>query len=204
MPRNYRPISLLATLSKILEAVVACRISSFTEKYQLLPNNHFGARKQKSTTHALSYLQERIMDAWRGRKTLALVSFDVKRAYNNVATGPLSERLRSRRIPRNLVRWIADFCTERKANVVFQRLHVGSPEPTPIWITAGVTPSSHSIPVLQSGPSPGSYQEWRIDGIRRRLHCLDYRIVCRTQHWTNTNGIPPETLDVGKGKWCSL
>jgi len=86
--------------------------------HKLLPNNHFGARKQKSTVLAISYLQEAIYDAWRNRKTLSLVSFDVKGAYNNVATGPLLERLRQRRIPETMVRWIQDFCTERKASVV--------------------------------------------------------------------------------------
>jgi hypothetical protein len=46
------------------------------------------------------------------------VSFDVKGAYNNVATGPLLERLRQRRIPETMVKWIQDFCTDRKASVV--------------------------------------------------------------------------------------
>jgi hypothetical protein len=46
------------------------------------------------------------------------VSFDVKGAYNNVATGPLLERLRQRRIPETMVKWIQDFCTNTKASVV--------------------------------------------------------------------------------------
>jgi hypothetical protein len=79
-PGAYRPISLLSTLGKALEAVVAERISYLVETYHLLPNNHFGARKRRSTTQALSLLQERIWDAWRERKVLSLVSFDVKGA----------------------------------------------------------------------------------------------------------------------------
>lgn len=120
IPKNYRPISLLATLGKILEAVIATRLAYFTEIHKLLPTNHFGARKQKSTMHAISYLQESILDAWRNKKTL--VSFDVKGAYNNVATGPLLERLRQRRIPESIIRWIQDFCTDRKASVLVNGL----------------------------------------------------------------------------------
>ena len=56
LPKNYRPISLLATLGKIMEAVMAARIAYLTEVHKLLPNNHFGARKQKSTVLAISYL----------------------------------------------------------------------------------------------------------------------------------------------------
>ncbi|KAI4793235.1 hypothetical protein E4T45_12596 [Aureobasidium sp. EXF-8846] len=118
LPKNYRPISLLATLGKVMEAVMATRIAYLTEVHKLLPNNHFGARKQKSTVLAISYLQEAIYDAWRGKKTLSSVSFDFKGAYNNVATGPLLERLRQRRIPETMVKWIQDFCTDRKASAV--------------------------------------------------------------------------------------
>jgi hypothetical protein len=38
----WRPISLLATLGKILESVVAERISYAVETFSLLPANHFG------------------------------------------------------------------------------------------------------------------------------------------------------------------
>ena len=113
--KNYRPISLLCTLGKVMEAVIAERISFLVETKSLLPNNHFGARKQRSSVQALSYLQERIFDAWRGRKTLSLVSFDVKGAYNNVAKAPELDRLRKRQVPEEMVRWIDDFCTNRQA-----------------------------------------------------------------------------------------
>lgn len=94
---NYSPISLLPTLGKALESLVAERIAYLVEEYGLLPKTYFRARKQRSTTHALSYLCEDVFKAWRG-KTLSLVSFDVKGAYNNVATGPEIRRLRQRQI----------------------------------------------------------------------------------------------------------
>jgi hypothetical protein len=39
--KAWRPISLLATLGKVLESVVAERISHAVETYGLLPTNHF-------------------------------------------------------------------------------------------------------------------------------------------------------------------
>lgn len=41
-PNAYRPISLLTTLVKALEAVVATRILYLAEEYGLLPENHLG------------------------------------------------------------------------------------------------------------------------------------------------------------------
>src|SRR5205814_1704460 len=115
---NYRPISLLPTLGKALESLVAERVAYLVEEHNLLPKTHFGARKQRSTMHALSYLCEDVFKAWRGRKTLSLVSFDVKGAYNNVATEPEIRRLRQRQIPETIVRWMQDFCTDRQACIL--------------------------------------------------------------------------------------
>jgi hypothetical protein len=55
--KSWRPISLLPTLGKILESVAAERISYAVESYGLLPENHFGARKLRSTEQALLVLQ---------------------------------------------------------------------------------------------------------------------------------------------------
>jgi len=82
--KNYRAISLLQIISKVLESVVAEKVSYMAEYHGLLPRTHFGARKQRSSVDPLTYLQEKIYDAWRDRKTLSLVWFDVKGAYNNV------------------------------------------------------------------------------------------------------------------------
>lgn len=115
--KAYRPISLLSTLGKALEAVVAERVSYLAEKHGLLPQNHFGARKRRSPIQALSTLQEHIYGAWRRRQVLSLVSFDVQGAYNGVCHNVLLQRLRSRQIPDTLVRWIGAFCSDRQASI---------------------------------------------------------------------------------------
>jgi hypothetical protein len=115
--KAWRPISLLSTLGKILEAVVADRISYAAEAFGLLPANHFGARKRRSTEQALLLLQEHIYRAWRNRKVLSLISFDIKGAYNGVFNQRLLQRLEARGIPTWLVRWIGAFCSDRTATI---------------------------------------------------------------------------------------
>ena len=115
--KAWRPISLLATLGKVLESVVAERISHAVETYGLLPTNHFGARKQRSAEQALVLLQEQIYTAWRGRKIVSLISFDVKGAYNGVCKERLLQRMRARGTPEGLLRWIEAFCSERTATI---------------------------------------------------------------------------------------
>lgn len=60
LPKAFRPISLLPTISKGLEAAVAARLSFITETYNLLPSNHFGAKPRRSAEQALNVLVEKI------------------------------------------------------------------------------------------------------------------------------------------------
>jgi hypothetical protein len=115
--KAWRPISLLATLGKVLESVVAERISHMVEMHGLLPTNHFGARKQRSAEQALVLLQEQIYTAWRGRRTVSLISFDVKGAYNGVCKERLLQRMKARGIPERLLRWVEAFCSQRTASI---------------------------------------------------------------------------------------
>ncbi|KAL2016473.1 hypothetical protein VTK56DRAFT_3494 [Thermocarpiscus australiensis] len=117
----WRPISLLATLGKVLEAVVSERISHAVETHGLLPTNHFGARKQRPAEQALVFLQEQIYTAWRGRKIVTLISFDVKGAYNGVCKERLVQRISARGIPEQLCRWTDAFCSERTASIQVNR-----------------------------------------------------------------------------------
>ncbi|EEA25303.1 reverse transcriptase, putative [Talaromyces marneffei ATCC 18224] len=103
LAKSWRPISLLSTLGKILEAVIAERISYAVETLGLLPTNHFGARKRRSAEQALLFLQEEIYKAWRNRKVLSLVSFDVQGAYNGVFKERLLQRLKARGIPDKII-----------------------------------------------------------------------------------------------------
>jgi len=117
IPKAFRPISLLPTISKGLEAVVATRLAFMAEKHNLLPINHFGARKKRSCEQAISVLVERIYEAWRSRRVVSLVTFDVQGAFNGVNHTVLKHRIQERGIPRVLCEWISDFCCDRRATI---------------------------------------------------------------------------------------
>ena len=60
---NYRPISLLSNLDKILEKLMHNRIYEFLEKYKLIYPLQFGFQQHYSTSYALLNLTESIMQA---------------------------------------------------------------------------------------------------------------------------------------------
>ena len=52
---NYRPISLLPILSKVLEKIIASQLKSFLKEHSLLPAEQFTYRDRHSTEDALVY-----------------------------------------------------------------------------------------------------------------------------------------------------
>jgi hypothetical protein len=123
LPGAYRPISLLNTLGKLLEAVMARRLSYFAEQYGLLPDTQFGGRPGRTTEQALLVLANAIDRAWLGQRVVTLVAFDLKGAFNGVNKTSLDARLQSKGIPAVARRWIASFMSGRQANIGFDDYH---------------------------------------------------------------------------------
>ncbi len=65
---NYRPISLLPVLSKLLEKVVHKRLYSYLLKHQILYESQYGFRESHSTTNAISELTAHILESFDERK----------------------------------------------------------------------------------------------------------------------------------------
>ena len=59
-PSAYRPIALLNTLEKVLEAVISNRIKFIAETHDLLPDTQYGARTNRATETALQQITEKI------------------------------------------------------------------------------------------------------------------------------------------------
>jgi hypothetical protein len=125
--KAYRPITLLSTLGKALESVLATRLSYLVEAHTLLPDTHIGGRVGRSCDHALHLLLERIYESWRQDAHVAtLLTLDVTGAFDHVAHERLAHCLRKRRIPEQMVRWILSFLRDRSTTLVLQEGSMGT------------------------------------------------------------------------------
>lgn len=79
-PSNYRPISLLLLISKVLERIVYRRISNFLYSNSLLSNCQFGFKPRSSTQEALLSVIRSWFDLLSKHRQDACVFFEVKRA----------------------------------------------------------------------------------------------------------------------------
>ena len=64
-PNNYRPISLISCLSKLIERVVGDRLAEFLEKNKLLLPQQSGFRKWRRTTDNLVFHSQKILESYR-------------------------------------------------------------------------------------------------------------------------------------------
>lgn len=118
--KSYRSVALLNTLGKILEKIIARRLSALAEWYSLLPPTHMGGRKGISTDHALHWLMEKMNIELNGkiyRGVVSILSLDVSGAFDNVSHPRLLHNLRKRRIHPRVVSWIASFLMDRQTMI---------------------------------------------------------------------------------------
>ena len=83
-PGNYRPISLLPTLEKLLERMVYSRISSFIESHNIIYKNQFGFRRNHSTTLAMVDIVDGIYQNLDQNMYAMGIFLDIQKAFDSV------------------------------------------------------------------------------------------------------------------------
>lgn len=110
---NYRPISILPSLSKILERIINSRIIKYLEANDLLSENQFGFRTGKSTSDAVHELVDHLVrniDA--GKKTVGIF-VDLAKAFDTVSIPLLLNKLDRLGIRGNQLKLIEDYLSNR-------------------------------------------------------------------------------------------
>jgi hypothetical protein len=112
---KYRPISLLNVGRKVLEKLLISRIMHFLNSKDLLNPNQFGFSTQKSTTDAAMAVKDFIDEALTRRQIVALVSLDVKRAFDAAWWPSILKALKDFYCPRNLYNLTKNYYSDRSA-----------------------------------------------------------------------------------------
>ena len=110
---NYRPISLLSNLNKILEKIVHCRVYKFLDDFQCLYSLQFGFRKKHSTNHALIEITETIRQALDDKKMACGVFVDLQKAFDTVNHDILIAKLEHYGIRGTANKWFSSYLNNR-------------------------------------------------------------------------------------------
>jgi Reverse transcriptase (RNA-dependent DNA polymerase) len=114
---NYRPISLLSALSKILEKFVANKLVDHLEGNNLLYSNQYGFLRNRSTIHNLSQLTNFITKELNEKKYVVGVFLDLRKAFDVVPHSFLLEKLKHLGIDGLEWDWFCSYLKDRKQQV---------------------------------------------------------------------------------------
>ena len=83
-PSNYRPISLLSVVSKVLEKIIYNRVAKNLESLCPPPSNQWGFLPQRSTTSAFIKVTDDWLIQLEEGNEVAAIFFDIKKAFDSV------------------------------------------------------------------------------------------------------------------------
>ena len=117
---NYRPISLLSTFSKIMEKIVALRLTSFLDENNILSKWQFGFRAGHSTSHPMIHFLNKITDSLNKKKHTAAIFCDLKKAFDTCDHNILFSKLSKYGIMGVELDWFKSYLTNRKQFVTIK------------------------------------------------------------------------------------
>lgn len=142
-PDDYRPISILPALSKVLERIVHRQLNAYLTEHCLLDDYQSGFRTGHSTTTALLKVNEDIREAADDRKLTLLTLLDFSKAFDTVDNDILLCKLRLLNLSDTAVSWFESYLHDRQ-----QCLLVGSSSSEWRVVRSGVPQGSVLGPLL--------------------------------------------------------
>ncbi|KAK3570671.1 hypothetical protein QTP86_024757, partial [Hemibagrus guttatus] len=142
---NYRPVSLLSFLSKILERVVCNQLSDYLMQNNVHDPNQSGFKAAHSTETALLAVTEKLHAARSAKLSSVLILLDLSAAFDTVNHKTLLSTLRSLGIYGTAWEWFASYLDGRSYQVTWKGL-----TSAPRRLSTGVPQGSVVGPLLFS------------------------------------------------------
>ena len=140
---NYRPISLLPVISKLLEKVIHKRVYAFLTQSDILYSSQYGFRHNHSTENAISQLTAAIINGFEKKKWTLGVFLDLSKAFDTIDHTILLTKLERYGIRGIALDWFKSYLSERSQYVDFKGV-----SSKPRSVTCGVPQGSVLGPLL--------------------------------------------------------
>lgn len=115
--KNFRPISVLSTLSKILEKLLNRRLMKYLEHNKIISDTQFGFRPGKSTADAVNQLVDYVTGKLDAKQKCLGVFLDLAKAFDTVRIPTLVTKLEHAGIRGRALDIFTDFLNDRTQKV---------------------------------------------------------------------------------------
>jgi retron-type reverse transcriptase len=139
LAKNFRPISLLECLGKLLEKIVAKLIYKDMDNFSLVPTTQFGGRNASSTIDAGLTLLHNIQCAHQAGLHAGLLLFDIQGFFDNINHDRLVQTLTDLGFAPELVSCCRSFLNNRSVRLRFNGktlepfdFELGTPQGSPV------------------------------------------------------------------------
>ena len=111
--QDFRPISILCAVSKVLESVAFSQMQDFITDRNLFDNQQSGFRKNHSTHTALIKIIDDFKEGIDNGRVTLMVSIDFKQAFDCVNITLLVDKLNSLGFSLSACKWVKSYLTNR-------------------------------------------------------------------------------------------
>ena len=118
---NYRPISILPTLSKVIERAAVNQLVKYLEEKKLLSRHQHAYRQSHSTVTCLVELTNYLYSLLDKKKLIAIASLDLSKAFDSISHKLILKKLAAFGLGRSTVTWIKSYLTNRKQTTKFKK-----------------------------------------------------------------------------------
>jgi Reverse transcriptase (RNA-dependent DNA polymerase)/Endonuclease-reverse transcriptase len=141
LPSSYRPISLLPSMSKLLERIILTRMRSSLDA--LIPEEQFGFKSGHCTSSQLTRLTQHVRGNFNHKKSTGMLLLDFSKAFDVVWHDGIIHKLVNSDTPTYITRIIQSYLSNRQFSV-----HTNDAQSVSHPVTAGVPQGSILGPFL--------------------------------------------------------
>lgn len=120
LPNNYRPVSLLSVVGKVMEKAIFKHLFNYFRDSNVIYKYQSGFLPGVGTTHHLVHLYHVIAQAFDNQKKIRMVFGDISKAFDKVWHKGLIYKLKAAGVNGDLLAWFTNYLASREQRVILQ------------------------------------------------------------------------------------
>ena len=133
---NYRPMSVLPVLSKVVERVVHSQLNAHLYQLDFMYQHQYGFRRGHSTEQAITQLNNWVLESMDEGKVTGLLFVDISKAFESLNHKVVLRKLEHLGVFERSLRWFRSYLADRQQSVLING-ELSEPPPITLGVPQG-------------------------------------------------------------------